>query len=228
MVEEKDQTTYEDLRKVVDDYTEDKGDDLLTDPDSVREANRLAQEELAVRHGERLRALREQSGFTLAELSKKTGIDEELLVRVEAGETFLPLGHLIKVGTALSMSISDFISEGKKAFTIVRSAERLKFARFGKSREAKHGYEYEALAPEKAGRRMEPLIVTLLPAASDEPSSHDGQEFIYVLEGEMEVVIEHTSALLKAGDAIYYDSTSTHLVRAYGDKPARILAVLVS
>ncbi len=228
MVEEKDQTSYEDLREVVDDYSEDKGHDLLTDPDSVAEVKQIAQDELAGAHGDRLREIREQRGFTLTELAEKTGLDQQTLAQVEAGETFLPLGQLIKLGKALSMTISDFISEGKKPFTIVRMAERTKFARFGKSREAKHGYEYQALAAEKAGRRMEPFIVTLLPAAADEPSSHDGQEFIYVLEGEMEVVVDDAREVLQAGDAIYYDSTSTHLVRAYGEKPAKILAVLVS
>ena len=75
---------------------------------------------------------------------------------------------------------------------------------------------------------MQPFIVTLMPAAADEPSSHDGQEFIYVLDGEMEVVVGDTRDVLKAGDAVYYDSTTIHLVKAHGDKPARILAVLTS
>ena len=53
-------------------------------------------------------------------------------------------------------------------------------------------------------------------------------EFIYVLEGEMEVFVEETRDVLRPGDAIYYDATSKHLVRAHGDKDAKILAVLVS
>jgi quercetin dioxygenase-like cupin family protein len=84
------------------------------------------------------------------------------------------------------------------------------------------------LAPGKKDRMMEPFIVTLHPAVSDEPSTHDGQEFIYVLEGEMEVMVEGAREVLKPGDSVYYDSTSTHLVKAHGDKPAKILAVLIS
>ena len=141
---------------------------------------------------------------------------------------FCRWGQLIKLSKALSLKMSDVISTGQEAFTIVRSGQRQSFARFGKSKEDSHGYEYEALAPNKRDRIMEPFIVTLQPAASDEPSSHDGQEFIYVLEGEMEVVVDDARDVLKPGDAVYYDSTSTHLVRAHGDKPAKILAVLVS
>ena len=70
--------------------------------------------------------------------------------------------------------------------------------------------------------------MTLHPASSDEPSSHDGQEFIYVLDGEMEVIVDDNHDILKPGDSIYYDSSTTHLVRAHGDKPAQILAVLIS
>ncbi len=147
---------------------------------------------------------------------------------MKAGETMLPLGQLIKLSKALSLRMADVISTGEEAFTIVRSDQRQSFARFGKAKEASHGYEYESLAAGKKDRSMEPFIVTLHPSAADQLSSHDGQEFIYVLEGEMEVVVEGTRDVLKPGDAIYYDSTSMHLVKAHGDKPAKILAVLIS
>jgi quercetin dioxygenase-like cupin family protein len=228
MSEEKKQTAYEDLRKAVDAYGEHGGEDLLTDSEALADAKAVAEQEAAVSHGQRMRASRESRGFTLQELAEKTGIAADVLGQVEAGETILPLGQLIKLSNALAMSMSVLISEGEQAFTIVRSDQRRRFARFGKSRQTSHGYEYESLAAGKRDRRMEPFIVTLQPASSDEPSTHDGQEFIYVLEGEMEVLVDDTREVLRPGDAVYYDSTSTHLVRAHGDKPAKILAVLIS
>lgn len=228
MSEEKKQTAYEDLRKAVDAYGEHGGEDLLTDSEALADAKAVAEQEAAVSHGQRMRASRESRGFTLQELAEKTGIAADVLGQVEAGETILPLGQLIKLSNALAMSMSVLISEGEQAFTIVRSDQRRRFARFGKSRQTSHGYEYESLAAGKRDRRMEPFIVTLQPASSDEPSTHDGQEFIYVLEGEMEVLVDDTREVLRPGDAVYYDSTSTHLVRAKGDKPAKILAVLIS
>ena len=187
MSEEKKQTAYEDLRKAVDAYGEHGGEDLLTDSEALADAKAVAEQEAAVSHGQRMRASRESRGFTLQELAEKTGIAADVLGQVEAGETILPLGQLIKLSNALAMSMSVLISEGEQAFTIVRSDQRRRFARFGKSRQTSHGYEYESLAAGKRDRRMEPFIVTLQPASSDEPSTHDGQEFIYVLEGEMEV-----------------------------------------
>jgi len=229
MDEEKKGTSYEDFRHAVDSYGGEKGHDLLTDPHAIAAAREKTEDEQALSHGQRIRSTREERGFTLEELSAKTGIEADVLAQLEAGETFLPLGQLIKLSKALSLKMADVISTGaEKPFTIVRADQRQSFARFGKARQAKHGYEYEALAPDKKNRTMEPFIVTLHPAAADEPSAHDGQEFIYVLEGEMEVFVEGIRDVLKPGDAIYYDSTSMHLVKAHGDKPAKILAVMVS
>ena len=73
---------------------------------------------------------------------------------------------------------------------------------------------------------MEPFLVTLYPSESLAPSSHEGQEFIYVLEGAVTVTLEGKTKQLEKGDAIYYDSLDNHLVTACGVTPAKIVAVL--
>jgi len=228
MEEKKNGMSYEDFQRAASDYGEDKGHDFLTDPAAVAKAREKAEVEKAVSHGDMLRATREKRGFSLEELAAKTGIARDALAQLEAGESMLPLGQVIKLSKVLSLRMADIISEGKESFTIVKSDQRQSFSRFGKAREASYGYEYESLAARKKNRAMEPFIVTLHPSGADEPSSHDGQEFIYVLEGEMEVIIENTRDILKPGDAVYYDSTNMHLVKAHGGKPAKILAVLIS
>jgi transcriptional regulator with XRE-family HTH domain len=229
MNEEKNLNAYEDFREAASEYGEEKeGHDLLTDPQALASSREKVETDEALGHGDRIRAAREQRGFTVEELAAKTDISSEALSRLETGEGFLPLGQLIKLSKALQMKMADVISKGQESFTIVRADKRKSFTRFGKTRESDYGYEYESLAPNKKDRLMEPFIVTLNPAAAEEPSSHDGQEFIFVLEGEMEVLVNDTRDVLKQGDAIYYDSSSMHLVRAHGDKPAKILAVLIS
>jgi transcriptional regulator with XRE-family HTH domain len=228
MDEKKSAMSYEDFEETASDYGEDRGHDFLTDPVAIAKATEKAEHEKAVSHGDMLRAAREKRGFSLDELAARTGISRDTLAQVEAGEFVLPLGQLIRLSKALSLRMADVISTGKESFTIVRSDQRLSFSRFGKTKEANYGYEYDSLAAGKKDRVMEPFIVTLHPSGADEPSSHDGQEFIYVLDGEMEVVIEDTRDVLRPGDAVYYDSTSMHLVKAHGGKPAKILAVLTS
>jgi quercetin dioxygenase-like cupin family protein len=228
MPEDKNATVYEVFREAVDEYSDHKGDDLLTDPAAVAAAREKVLEQDAVTPAQNLRAAREKRGFSIQELSQRTGIAQSELEQVEAGQIMLPLGQVIKLSKVLSLKMADMISIGDKAFTIVRAGERSEVQRFGKAKQVSHGYEYVSLAPGKKDRLMEPFLVTLHPASSDEPSSHDGQEFIYVLDGEMEVIVDNVKDILKPGDSIYYDSSTTHLVRAHGDKPAQILAVLIS
>ncbi|MDQ7782679.1 MAG: helix-turn-helix transcriptional regulator, partial [Desulfomonilaceae bacterium] len=156
MDEEKKGTSYESFREAAEAYGDDKGHDLLTDPAAMAAAEESAAGEEAISHGQRIRAGRESRGFTLEELAEKTGIESRVLAQLEAGETYLPLGQLIKLSKALSLKMSDVISTGNEPFTIVRSDRRQSFARFGKAREDRLGYEYESLAPNKRDRVMEP------------------------------------------------------------------------
>ena len=199
MVDDK-KTAYEDFREAVEDYgTHGDSHDLLTDPDALEAAKKRAETRAAITHGVDLRTAGEQRGFALEELAEKTSIDKELLALAENGEAALPLGQVVKLSKALSLSLEDVISRGTEAFTIVRADAGLKTARYGKKKMERHGYEYESLAANKKDRKMEPFVVTLYPAVADEASSHDGQEFIYVLEGRMEAVVGDTREILRTG-----------------------------
>ena len=177
--------------------------------------------------GSRIHKAREMRGLTLQDLSSRTGITMETLERVEANQMIPPLGELIKLGKALEMKMGYFISPGtEKPMSVVHADKRPVVSRHGKKRSEQYGYSYESLAPEKGNRFMEPFLITMVPSDVKELSTHDGQEFIFVLEGEMRAQVGDQVEILKAGDAVYYDSSRPHLVKCYGDKPAKILAVL--
>jgi len=177
--------------------------------------------------GERVRAAREIRGLSLEDISSRTGITILTLQSIEANKILPPLGQLIKLGKALDMKMGYFIAPGvEKPVTVVRKGRGQGVARYGGKKSQQHGYTYESLAPEKADRMMEPFIVTLMPTDTAEFSIHDGQEFIYVLEGGMEVQVGGRTELLYPGDAIYYDSNQPHLVKAATKAKTVILAVL--
>jgi len=166
-------------------------------------------------------------GLTLEDISSRTGIELATLQRMESGEMVPPLGQLIKLGKALDMKMGYFISPGvDKPMTIVRKEQRRAVARYGQRKAERYGYFYESLAPEKADRMMEPFIVTLLPTDVEELSTHDGQEFLFVLDGEMKVQVGDEVEFLKPGDAVYYDSSQPHLVKSATKGKTTILAVL--
>ncbi len=177
--------------------------------------------------GDRIRKAREMRGLTLTDLSSRTGIRVDTLERVESNEMIPPLGELIKLGKAVEMKMGYFISPGvDKPMTVVRSDCRPAVSRYGKRRSEQYGYFYESLAPEKSNRFMEPFLITMVPTDVKELSTHDGQEFIFVLEGEIGVQVKDQAEILRAGDAVYYDSSCPHLVKCAGDQSAKILAVL--
>jgi quercetin dioxygenase-like cupin family protein len=206
----------------------DEGYDLLTDSSRAHHSaagggHPPKKENL----GDRIRKAREMRGLTVRDLSSRTGIREEVLARVETNEVIPPLGELIKIGKAVEMKMGFFISPGAgQPMTVVRREARPAISRYGKKRSEQSGYSYESLAPEKGNRFMEPFLVTLNPSSEQELSTHDGQEFIFVLEGEMKARVGRQEETLRPGDAIYYDSTHPHLVRCAGDRPTKILAVL--
>ena len=202
-----------------------KHEDFLTDASRLAPAGAKEKEKEAL--GERIRTAREMRGLTLEDISSRTGIDVATLKNIESSEMAPPLGQLIRLGKALDMKMGYFISPGvDKPMTVVRKDQGKAVARYGKKKSQQYGYSYESLAPEKADRMMEPFIVTLLPTDAEEFSSHDGQEFIFVLEGEMKVQVGDKVEFLKPGDAVYYDSTQPHLVKSATKTKARILAVL--
>ena len=183
--------------------------------------------EIILRVGETVKEIREKKGLSLKDISQRTGLQPEFLMEIEKGKISPPLGSIIKLAKALEMKMGYFISGAEDLpYTIVRKNDRKLISRFDSKKSQTYGYEFISLAPYKKDRHMEPFLVTLEPSDVEEPSSHDGQEFIFVLEGIMEVHLGEETHLLEPGDAIYYDSTVSHLVKCHGEKKTKILAVL--
>ncbi len=206
-----------------------ESEDLLTDRAHHRRPHGpgAGEKEAKPKLGDRIRQVREMRGLTLQDLSSRTGIGVEDLKRIESNQLIPPLGELIRLGKAVEMQMGYFISPGnERDMSVVRAHARTKVSRYGENRSRRYGYYYESLAPEKAHRSMEPFLVTMVPTDIDELSSHDGQEFIFVLEGEISARVGDQSEILHPGDAIYYDSNRPHLITCWGKKPAKILAVL--
>ena len=202
-----------------------KHDDFLTDLASLPHIEQA--DEAKESPGDRIRRIREEWGLSIKDLSSRTGIDVAALKHMESGETVPALGQLVRLGRALDMKMGYLISPGiDKTMTVVHRDERRPVSRYGETKSMLFGYSYESLAPEKSDRAMEPFMVTLVPTETEELSTHAGQEFLYVLEGEIKVQVGDRADFLKPGDATYYDSIEPHCVRCVGTSPAQILAVL--
>jgi transcriptional regulator with XRE-family HTH domain len=182
-----------------------------------------------IRVGEKIKELREKKGLSLKDLSDLTGFSTAPLSQMENHLVSPSLGTIIKLARALGVRVGDFLGESEgEPFSIVRKDERKKVSRFASKDGVKYGYSYESLGYDKKDRCMEPFIVTLEPATvkPSKTSVHEGEEFIFVLEGEMKVVLGNHTDVLYPGDSIYYDSAIPHRVECHQNKITKILAVL--
>ncbi|UCD32830.1 MAG: helix-turn-helix transcriptional regulator [Desulfobacterales bacterium] len=176
--------------------------------------------------GKRIKTLREEKGLSIEELSNLTGFEVELLSNIETSQVQPQLGTVIKLSKALDSAFSRLISGvGDKFYSITRKHEQKIVSRSTSQKSKKQVYIYKSLAPEVKGRHMEALIVQLDENPDKEHSIHDGEEFIYVIDGVVELHIGDDTFELEPGDSAYYLSTTPHLVAAKIGK-ATILAVL--
>jgi transcriptional regulator with XRE-family HTH domain len=174
----------------------------------------------------RIKALREISGVSPESFSASLGMSADEYSRIENGETDLPVGLLIRIAHQLQVDLTDLLTgESPKLhrFCVVRKGHGLRMER-------KQQYEYESLAYKFIHKRVEPFLVTARPETAGkeiEYNSHPGQEFNYVLEGAMMLYIEDNEIELHAGDAVYFDSSHRHAMRALQGKPVQFLAITV-
>ncbi|MDP3284802.1 MAG: XRE family transcriptional regulator [Desulfobacterales bacterium] len=176
--------------------------------------------------GIRIKNIREEKGLSLDELSKLTGFDTELLANMEENKVQPQLGTVIKLSKALDSAFGRIVSGvGDKLYSVTRKNEQMKTSRATSHEGGKQVYTYMSLAPEVKGRHMEALIVRLEENPEDDMSVHDGEEFIYVLEGLVSLIIGADSFELEPGDSVYYLSTTPHLIASKKGN-ATILAVL--
>jgi len=179
--------------------------------------------------GEKIRDLREKRGFSLQDMANRTGYSSAILSQIENHMVSPPLGALIKLAKALEVKVGTFFGDQpREPYAIVRRDERRNISRFASKEGVNYGYSYESLGFDKKDRHMEPFLVSLEPATvkSEKLSTHDGEEFIFILEGEMEAILGTHKDILYPGDCIYYDSTIPHKVQCHGDTSTKILAVL--
>lgn len=176
--------------------------------------------------GARIRALRQEKGVEMEELSKLTGFDVPFLTAIEENRVQPQLGTLVRLSKALDAAFGRLVSgAGDKLYSITRKDERGSSARAMARAGRKHLYSYKSLTPGVKGRHMEALVVQLLVSRDREMSVHEGEEFVFVLDGTVLFEIGGDSFELEPGDSVYYLSTTPHLISAKEDK-ATILAVI--
>jgi transcriptional regulator with XRE-family HTH domain len=180
--------------------------------------------------GAMLKSLRIQRGWTLKEVSQRTGYPVSTLSKIENDRVSLTFDKLTRISAGLEVDFSRLFGAQEEAPTASGLQGRRSVVRAGegKSIESKN-YSHLYPAAELLNKRIIPIIVELHARSLEEFGEllqHSGEEYTYVLEGEVDV---HTNVYapvrLRAGDSIYFDSGMPHGYVAASDKPCRVLAI---
>lgn len=176
--------------------------------------------------GARIRSYRENLGMSVEELAAKSGVSREAVEDVENGKVLPALGALTKLSRALGQRLGTFMDDQFKPDPIITRAADLDARKVACEGFNDHGYASYSLALGKPDRHMDPFRIEFAANGVSEASSHEGEELIICLAGEVELVYGGETRVLKAGDTAYYNSVVKHTLKALGGKPASIYGIV--
>ncbi|MBW8723999.1 MAG: helix-turn-helix transcriptional regulator [Inquilinus limosus] len=181
--------------------------------------------------GECLKALRRRHGWTLQEVNQRTGVAVSTLSKVENDQMSLTYDKLLQISEGLGITLAELLSPSGGAGTA--TAARRSIGRPGEGLlQVTQNYDYLYLCTELQRKRMVPVLTTVKTrdiADFGPLLRHSGEEFIFVLEGAIEVHTDHYAPVrLETGGSIYIDSTMGHGYVSVGGGNATILGVCSS
>lgn len=177
--------------------------------------------------GKNIRKIRKKRGLSLNELADMIGMTKGYISKIENSESAPPLSTLSKIALGLDVEVGVLTSEEldlpkPMQLCVTRKGEGKKLTTGSLT-----GYHYEILAHKKSGKNMEPMLLS--PSFDEEAIfSHEGEEFMYTIEGTHEIIYDGESYIIDAGDSIYFDSIVPHTGRSVGKTKAKVLAVSYS
>ncbi|MFO6448743.1 helix-turn-helix domain-containing protein [Erythrobacter sp. NE805] len=180
--------------------------------------------------GLHIRELRSERRWSLSELSSRSGIAASTLSKVENDTLSLTYDRLLMVARGFGMSLSEFLAPRGDAGTSSQGIARISWARFGSGERVVTGaYKYDYLCGNLRQKRMIPLVAEVRARTLEEFGPllrHEGEEFVFVLEGRVEVNTEfYAPEVLEKGEGVYIDSRQGHAYLNASDGVSIILSV---
>ncbi|MFW8594782.1 helix-turn-helix domain-containing protein [Cribrihabitans neustonicus] len=180
----------------------------------------------AYRIGPKLRALRTAKAMGLAQLGEHTGLSAAMLSRLERGQVFPTLATLLRIAMVFGVGLDHFFGPGEDApvLEVTRARDRMKL---GNTPDGPVSYLFESLDFPVTGGRFQAYLAEFTGRAPASPAhTHPGAEMIYVIDGQLELLIHGRAELLGKGDSIYFDAGFEHSYRATGGARCQVVVVV--
>ena len=173
-----------------------------------------------------IKKLRKQNHLTLENLANLTVLTKGYLSKVERSQKAPPYSTLNKIAGAMGLEVTSIFEKNIEPLNDTRiSFQKNSERTIIKATSQLSGYDYEILGANKPGKNMEPFII-YSPWEIKKMYSHEGEEFIYVMEGRLEFLYGEKTYILEPGDNVYFDSCVPHSGKSLGSKKARLLVVI--
>lgn len=173
--------------------------------------------------GNNIKDIRKRQKLSLEDLSAMTGFSAEYLKELEEKDVEASVSELLRISAVLGTDISALIygKEFNEAGVTVTRPE----SRCVVERRSRH--KYESLAPDYSGRHMEPFLVEVFEQDDEnlEFSSHEGEEFHYVIKGTLKIVVDDREYILNQGDTLYFNSSFRHALNAIGGNAQILVSI---
>lgn len=179
--------------------------------------------------GSKITTLREAHHLSIEDLAERSGADIETIAGLEAGELPPSLAPLIKITRALGVRLGTLMDDDEHHGPSYLNAEQMEEVTRMKSLETNSDagdLSYFSLAAGRPSRHMDPFIITVTPSGETEHklAGHEGEEWLFGMEGQIEIEYGKELYVLGPGESIYYDSIVPHQVRAHEGQSATFLA----
>jgi len=180
--------------------------------------------------GAKIKELRKSREITLESLAKESNISLDLMENIEKGKIVPSLTPLTKIARSLGVRLGTFLDDAPQTGPIIvqdGKSDQVVYFSGEENQTDISALEFYSLGAGKNDRHMEPFIIDVHTNEGEFVlSSHEGEEFIYVLEGEIEVKYGQDEYIVSKGDSIYYDSIVPHHLHSHNGKTSKILAVV--
>jgi len=176
------------------------------------------------RIGQKVRALRLQKNLNLAGLGDHTGLSAGMLSKIERGQLHPTLPTLLRIALVFGVGLDHFFTTAEEpAVAVIRQKDRLRLPHPPGT--STPSYMFESLDYAANNRKMAAYLADFSDSKFVESHEHDGDEFIYVIEGSLAVIVADEETVLEAGDSMYFDANLGHSYRRVGDAPCRVIVV---